>query len=195
VDVEAIVVVRGGGSPFDLHRFDQPEVLEAIAGAVCSGSFVLVAIGHAQDEPLANQIASHSEATPTAAATYLNKLLYREEAEESARDLASSIDDVAPARSRRPPSRKGLLQRAADRVGRWLRWTVIFGVGVLVGALVVSSFPFLPGRKQPSPAVEQVAPPMGSTYGRHTEARASSAKRAKTENPNRDDEVSKSPRR
>ena len=184
VDVDAIVVVRGGGTPFDLHRFDQPEVLEAIAGAVCSGSFVLVAIGHAQDKPLANQIASHPEATPTAAATYLNKLLYREEAEESARDLVCNIGDAPPATSRRFRSRKGLIGRAADRVGRWLRRMVIFGVGVLAGAVIV---PILPIHSRVKPANHlSTLPgtsPMGATssHGRNPEARAGSSRHSKGE--------------
>jgi hypothetical protein len=184
VDVDAIVVVRGGGTPFDLHRFDQPEVLEAIAEAVSNGIFVLVAVGHAQDKPLANEIASHSETTPTAAATYLNKLLYREEAEESARDLASSIDDAPPATSRRSQSRKGLLGRAADRGGRWRR-TIIFGVGVLAGAVIV---PILPIHSRVKPAnplstLPGTMSPMGATssHGRDPEARAGSSRHSKGE--------------
>jgi len=141
VDVDAIVIVRGGGTPFDLHRFDQPEVLEAIAEAVSNGIFVLVAVGHAEDKPLANEVASHSETTPTAAATYLNKLLYREEAEESARDLVSSIDDAPPATSHRSRSRRSSLKKQRTGSTAWLRRTVIFGVGVLVGAVIVSILP------------------------------------------------------
>jgi len=94
--IDAIVIARGGGAPYDLHHFNQPVVLKAIAAAV-RRKFVLTAIGHAQDETLADQLASHCEPVPTAAATYINSRAF--EYQKRPREAL-----VKPALTHRPTS-------------------------------------------------------------------------------------------
>lgn len=102
--VQLIVVARGGGAPVDLHQFNTPEVLNAMADAVTK-KFVLTAIGHAEDRTLADLLASHSEPAPVAAGAWVRKAesnrYYREQdanrgAEKAAADAESiwSFDDV-----------------------------------------------------------------------------------------------------
>jgi len=66
-DVDAIVVVRGGGSKMDLHVFNHYDICKAIA---YSRVPVLVGIGHETDQTLADNVAFRSEKTPTAAAKF-----------------------------------------------------------------------------------------------------------------------------
>lgn len=66
-DVDAIVVIRGGGSKMDLHVFNHYNVCKAIA---YSRVPVVVGIGHETDQVLADRVAYHSEKTPTAAAKF-----------------------------------------------------------------------------------------------------------------------------
>ena len=194
-EVDAIVVTRGGGAPYDLHHFNQPIVLEAIAAAVCR-KFVLTAIGHAQDETLADQLASHSEPVPTDAATYLNRRLF-EQYEKAPRDAVSRRTDATRARgARRWPTHRGV-PRIRNWIRRWIQRTTIFAVGVAFGAFVSPTFLFHTSRKQPNPVMEQGSSTTGSppSSGRHSEARPGSAKHSKVENSSSDDEAFKSSRR
>ena len=66
-DLDAIVVIRGGGSKMDLHVFNHYDLCKAIA---YSRVPVLVGIGHETDITLADHVAFRSEKTPTAAAKF-----------------------------------------------------------------------------------------------------------------------------
>ena len=181
-EVDAIVIMRGGGAPYDLHHFNQPMVLEAIAAAACR-KFVLTAIGHAQDETLADRLASHSEPVPTAAATYLNRRLF-EHCEKAPRDAVSRRTDVSRARGVRRWPNQRVVPRIRNWFRRWIRRTTIFAVGVLFGAFASPAFLFHTSRKQPNPAMLQGAPATGSlpSSGRHSEAKTGGARQNKVEN-------------
>lgn len=69
--VDAIAVVRGGGSSIDLAAFDSSEVAYAIAR--CSVP-VWTGIGHETDKPIADEVAHASFKTPTACAAGLVSL-------------------------------------------------------------------------------------------------------------------------
>jgi hypothetical protein len=64
-DVGAIVVVRGGGPRVEILAFDHPDVLEAIR-EVSARVPLVTGIGHAEDETLADGLASARCSTPSA---------------------------------------------------------------------------------------------------------------------------------
>lgn len=79
---DAIVICRGGGAPSDLVAFDSLEVASAIIE--CSVP-VVVAVGHATDNHLADLVAHTSLPTPSAAADWFNRR--RSESAAQAREL------------------------------------------------------------------------------------------------------------
>ena len=68
LNLDAIVLTRGGGSAADLRWFDSPEIAYALSE--CSMP-VISAIGHHDDVCVAELISYHREKTPTAAADFL----------------------------------------------------------------------------------------------------------------------------
>ena len=70
VSGDVIAVVHGGGS--ELEVFDEPDILEAALNLKVP---FIVALGHAQDTPLLEQIADQVLTTPTALGTYLKNLV------------------------------------------------------------------------------------------------------------------------
>jgi len=67
-DVDMIVITRGGGSAADLRWFDAREIAYAIAECPIP---VICAIGHHDDQSIAEDIAFQREKTPTAAAEWV----------------------------------------------------------------------------------------------------------------------------
>ncbi|MGB1103926.1 MAG: exodeoxyribonuclease VII large subunit [Crocinitomicaceae bacterium] len=67
-NVDAIVIVRGGGSKMDLHVFNDYQIAKAIA---LSNIPVITGIGHETDESVADLVAFRDEITPTAVAKFL----------------------------------------------------------------------------------------------------------------------------
>ncbi|HYW52475.1 MAG TPA: exodeoxyribonuclease VII large subunit [Dongiaceae bacterium] len=65
MDVDLIVVARGGGSFEDLFAFSEERVVRALAAARVP---TVSAIGHEADAPLTDFVADHRAATPSAAA-------------------------------------------------------------------------------------------------------------------------------
>ncbi|WP_297236913.1 exodeoxyribonuclease VII large subunit, partial [uncultured Porphyromonas sp.] len=65
---DAVVILRGGGSPIDLSAFDDYRLCEYIA---CFCLPVITAIGHERDFSVADHVANTSVKTPTAAAEFL----------------------------------------------------------------------------------------------------------------------------
>lgn len=81
-DLDAIVIIRGGGSRSDLSWFDQ----EAVALTVVHSSKpVLTGIGHQIDQSVADLAAYRAFKTPTACAQFLT---------ERAADFTRRLDDV-----------------------------------------------------------------------------------------------------
>lgn len=69
-NVDALVIIRGGGSFESLAAFDN----EALVRAICNLPFPVIAgIGHHQDQPLLCYAADLAVSTPTAAAVALNE--------------------------------------------------------------------------------------------------------------------------
>ena len=67
-DFDAVVIIRGGGSRFDLSAFDDFDVAEAIANLPLP---VLTGIGHETDKTVADLVSYQSFKTPTAVASFL----------------------------------------------------------------------------------------------------------------------------
>lgn len=67
-NVDAIVIVRGGGSKMDLNVFNSYEISKAIAQ---SSIPVITGIGHETDEVVADLVANEYQITPTAVAKFL----------------------------------------------------------------------------------------------------------------------------
>jgi exodeoxyribonuclease VII large subunit len=94
MDVDLIVVARGGGSFEDLFAFSEERVVRALAAARVP---TVSAIGHEADAPLTDFVADHRAATPSAAAqTVLPRrddllALVREHARVLARDADRAV--------------------------------------------------------------------------------------------------------
>lgn len=80
--LDAIVIIRGGGSTVDLHSFDSYPLAKMIA---LSSVPVLTGIGHERDETVADRIANMRLITPTAVAEFLIS---------KAKQFEDSIDDL-----------------------------------------------------------------------------------------------------
>lgn len=92
-DLDAIVVIRGGGSKTDLSTFDAESIARAIAGSALP---VFTGIGHEIDLSVADEVAFEHHKTPTACAVaFIERVaLYVEDMES----LWSSIAQVATQR-------------------------------------------------------------------------------------------------
>lgn len=96
-DLDAIVVIRGGGSKTDLSTFDAESIARAIAGSALP---VFTGIGHEIDLSVADEVAFEHHKTPTACAVALIErvALYVQEVESlwsSIATLAAQRIDVA----------------------------------------------------------------------------------------------------
>ncbi|WP_135665829.1 exodeoxyribonuclease VII large subunit [Halorhabdus rudnickae] len=69
-DVDAIIVGRGGGSDSDLQAFNTERVAEATFTA---NTPIVTAIGHTDDQLIADRVADMAAITPTAAGEYIAK--------------------------------------------------------------------------------------------------------------------------
>ncbi|UYW02382.1 exodeoxyribonuclease VII large subunit [Flavobacterium agricola] len=65
---DALVIIRGGGSKFDLELFNDLELAKAIANASLP---VITGIGHETDSSLADLVAHQAQKTPTAVASFI----------------------------------------------------------------------------------------------------------------------------
>jgi exodeoxyribonuclease VII large subunit len=70
VQLDALVIVRGGGSFESLQAFNNEEVVRALSQFPFP---VVCAIGHDQDVPLAQLVADYAPSTPTACTTLFNE--------------------------------------------------------------------------------------------------------------------------
>lgn len=84
---QAILVCRGGGAASDMAAFNSRQVAKAIIEAPTP---IIVAVGHATDEHIADLVAHTSVPTPTAAADWLNQR--RGAATRQARELIARAE-------------------------------------------------------------------------------------------------------
>ena len=126
--VEVIVVTRGGGSDADLWSFNEEPVVRAIADCPTP---VVVAVGHEDDETLAEAVADRRAMTPTDAGVAVTPDLeavrasvaglerridraYDDLVEARLADRERRIETAVQAVERRVAAREAARQRAAD---------------------------------------------------------------------------------
>jgi exodeoxyribonuclease VII large subunit len=88
-DVDLLVVTRGGGSGVTA-AYDTAVVATAVCQAACP---VIVAVGHNGDSPVAEKVAWRHDATPTAAAVTLDRLV-ASQSDALAMQLAAAVTDA-----------------------------------------------------------------------------------------------------
>lgn len=117
MDVDAIVVTRGGGSYESLFTFNREPVLRAIVRAKHP---VISAIGHTQDVLLSDFVADHTCETPSNAAHWFGQIGKRflAQVRQSRTDIEHAIRRIYTARFQRFDDTFGRLQRSVKEVLR-----------------------------------------------------------------------------
>lgn len=133
LDVEAIIVCRGGGVAADLAAFDTPAVAHAI---VASRHPIVIAVGHAVDRSVADQVAHTSLPTPTAAADWIvsRSTAALNAARERTLAAATSTATTQAAHARHEAQRE---RARADRDRRRARTAITVAAALAVLLLLV----------------------------------------------------------
>ncbi|HXU44556.1 MAG TPA: exodeoxyribonuclease VII large subunit [Thermoanaerobaculia bacterium] len=118
LDLDAVVLIRGGGSRSDLAVFDGRAVAEAVARAAVP---VLTGLGHEIDQAIADVVAHTALKTPTKVAEFLIERMARQEALLLAAERRLGREAEEP------------LLRARERLGRAER-------GIALGRMRLAAF-------------------------------------------------------
>jgi exodeoxyribonuclease VII large subunit len=106
LDLDAVVLVRGGGSRADLAPFDTELVARAVAAMPMP---VITGVGHETDRSVVDEVAHTSCKTPTACA---QTLVYR------VREFLTALDDASQRVGARARRRSALATRELDEAVR-----------------------------------------------------------------------------
>jgi exodeoxyribonuclease VII large subunit len=87
--IDVLVITRGGGSGATA-AYDSPSVALSVCQSSCP---VIVAVGHASDTTVAEQVAWRRESTPTAAAVILDRMLAIQK-DDLAKEMTGAVDDA-----------------------------------------------------------------------------------------------------
>jgi exodeoxyribonuclease VII large subunit len=87
--VDVVVITRGGGSSATA-AYDSPSVALSVCQSSCP---VIVAVGHASDTTVAEQVAWRRESTPTAAAVILDRMLAIQK-DDLVKEMTEAVDDA-----------------------------------------------------------------------------------------------------
>ena len=109
LDLDAVVVARGGGSRTDLAAFDTELVARAIAGMPVP---VITGVGHETDRSVADEVAYPACKTPTACAQLLSARVA---------DFVAGLDDASQRVAARARQRMAVAARELDDAGRRAR--------------------------------------------------------------------------
>lgn len=112
LDVDVIVLTRGGGSYEDLFTFNEVAVVQAIAR---SKHPVITAIGHQEDHHLADDVADATFGTPSKAAEAIVSAWVQtgERLARAQRDLNRAVENALGTRSQRVALRRAQLENVA----------------------------------------------------------------------------------
>ena len=111
VDVDAVLLVRGGGSATDLAAFDDEQLARTIAAMRTP---VITGVGHEVDHSIADEVAHAAAKTPTAAAAHVVAVVA--EAIDRVEALADAAGRAAELRLRAAEQRvERLARRGGDR--------------------------------------------------------------------------------
>jgi exodeoxyribonuclease VII large subunit len=124
VDLDALVVIRGGGARNELAVFDAERIARAIASSPVP---VLTGLGHEVDRSVADEVAHTNLKTPTACAGELIALATRYTADteavyasilrESDRSLSAATTDLSDTAHRIARRTHAAVERADERLG------------------------------------------------------------------------------
>lgn len=81
-DCQLICIIRGGGDPEELFLFSHPDILLAIHNSAIP---IIVGIGHKDDMPLCNYVATYDARTPSGTADCLNYIVGKLHKDEAVR--------------------------------------------------------------------------------------------------------------
>jgi exodeoxyribonuclease VII large subunit len=88
-ELDVVVITRGGGSGVTA-AYDSPSVALSVCQSSCP---VIVAVGHASDTTVAEQVAWRRESTPTAAAVTLDRMLAAQR-DDLVKEMTAAVDDA-----------------------------------------------------------------------------------------------------
>lgn len=116
--MDAIVIIRGGGSRSDMAWFDNLKIARAIAN---SGLPVFTGLGHEIDLSVSDLVAHTCQKTPTAAAQYLVKLVkrYLEKLERYGDEIAQrSISIIQKEEQQLSGLQREVIRSGQDRINQ-----------------------------------------------------------------------------
>ncbi len=87
-DCQLIVIVRGGGDPYDLYEFSKKSLVEAVANSEIP---IITGLGHITDISVCDEVAFYNAGTPSNAGEYVRKLIYDEEKQNK---VVEKLDDI-----------------------------------------------------------------------------------------------------
>ena len=114
-NVDAIAVVRGGGSKMDLHIFNSYSICSA---AACSKIPIVTGIGHETDSCLIDEVSHTTMKTPTAAAKlfYMNIGVFSSELSNTSKHIQLQIRELLSQSSGELQFYSGILYERVDEI-------------------------------------------------------------------------------
>ena len=114
-DVDAIAIVRGGGSKMDLHIFNNYSICEAVANCRLP---IVTGIGHESDSSLIDEIVHRSTKTPTAAAKlfYMNIGVFSSNLSNTSKHIQLQIRELLSQCSGELQFYSGILYERVDEI-------------------------------------------------------------------------------
>jgi exonuclease VII large subunit len=138
-EVDVVVITRGGGSGVTA-AYDSPSVALSVCQSSCP---VIVAVGHASDTTVAEQVAWRRESTPTAAAVTLDRMLATQR-DDLVKEMTAAIDyaeQLVRIASRELESQWTGFRLDAERYTAYTaRRTIAVGDGARPGGLSVNGW-------------------------------------------------------
>ena len=114
-DVDAIAIVRGGGSKMDLHIFNSYSICSAVAASKIP---VVTGIGHESDDSLIDEVAHTRMKTPTAAAKlfYMNIGVFSSSLSNTSKHIQLQIRELLSQSSGELQFYSGILYERVDEI-------------------------------------------------------------------------------